>query len=89
MPSVVDVHVEALHLLRQLRIEPQNVPRDFDPSRDTLHQIDGSRHGAEMYALRGGALLDIAHVALQSLCEVAHRARPVRARQYPCMDHTG
>jgi hypothetical protein len=64
MPAITDAHVEALKLLWQLRMEPQNISRDVDTRRYALHQIDDVRHGAEMHALHGSALLHIAHVAL-------------------------
>jgi hypothetical protein len=46
-------------------------------------------HGPEMHALGRGSLLDIAHVALQGLREVSHRARLILARQYPRVHNTG
>ena len=77
----------ALHLPRQFRIESQNIASNFDTRRYALYQIDSSCHGAEMDALCGGALLDIAHVALQRLREEVDRARPVGTRQHPGIQH--
>jgi hypothetical protein len=89
MPSIADAHVEALHFLRQFRIEPENITPHLDARRYTLHQIDRPGHRAEMHALRCGALLNVARVALQRFREEIHRARPVGTRQDPGIDHTG
>jgi len=43
---------------------------------------------AEVDALRGGALMDIAHVALQRLREEVYGARPIGTRQHPGRHHT-
>ena len=89
MSAIAKVHVEAFHSQRQFRVETEHVTRDFDPHRRALHEIDRSRHGAEMDTLRGGALLNIVHIALERFREVARRPRPVGTRQHPCMNHAG
>ena len=55
MPPMVYAHVEAIHFPRQFRIEPENIARDSIVV-DALHEIDGASHGAEMHALRSGAI---------------------------------
>ncbi len=64
MPTIADAHVEAIHVLRQLRIEPEYITRDLDTSRDAPREFDRSGHGAEVHTLRRGALLDLTHIAL-------------------------
>lgn len=63
-------------------------PFHLEPGGDALDQVDGTRHGAEMHAFRGGALLDVADVAMQRLGEERHRAQAVGTREDPGIHHT-
>ena len=55
MPPIAYAHIEAIRFPRQFRIEPENIASDSILV-DALHEIDGTSHGAEMLALRSGAL---------------------------------
>src|SRR5690606_856724 len=61
----------------------------LDARGDTLDEIDGARHGAQVHAFPGRALLDIGADALHGFGAILPRAWAVRSRKYPGMDHAG
>jgi len=65
LAPVAQSYLDAGEVLRQHRIEVQNVGPHFDAQVATLHQIDGAGHGAGVNALRRGAALNVADVAVE------------------------
>jgi pimeloyl-ACP methyl ester carboxylesterase len=64
MTPIADSHVQSCEALGKARIEAQHVSRDLYTSNDALHQIYSASHGTQVHALRGRALLDVAHIVM-------------------------